>query len=104
MRVSFLERALRPAKRVAQPGELNRTREHAEEEARRKALNDYYRRKNIEFYLRHPSMLQAELAAEHEQAEFLKSRGLEPEPSRIPAQFHRGLKAYRPKAGNTSSD
>ena len=39
-------------------------------------------------------MLALELAAEREKAEFLKSRGLEPEPSRIPKQFHRGLKGY----------
>ena len=36
-------------------------------------------------------------ANEQEKAEFLKSRGLKPEPSQIPEQFHRGLKGYRSK-------
>lgn len=99
MRVSFLERALKPAKKVAKPsGALNRSREQAEEDARDKALKDYYQQKNVEFYLRNPRFLELELAAEREQAEFLRARGLKPEPSRIPEQFHRGLKSYRPKA------
>jgi len=105
MRVGFLERALKPARKVAQAsGEMNQRRADAEEEARRKALNDYYDQKTIEFYLRNPRMLALELAAEREKAEFLKSRGLEPEPSRIPKQFHRGLKGYQPKAAKTTTD
>jgi hypothetical protein len=99
MRVSFLERALKPRlKNPPQLDEANKSRERAEEDARTEALKEYYNQKNIEFYLRNPGFLARELAAECEKAEFLKSRGLKPEPSRIPEQFHRGLKGYRPKA------
>lgn len=98
LRVSFLERALKPVKRgTTQLEELSQARDHAEESARNKALRDYYHQKKVERYLRSPSLLAADLAYEHEVAEFLKSKGLKPEPSRIPEQFHRGLKGYRPK-------
>ena len=98
MRVSFLERALKPAKKAARPPQqLNRTREQAEAVARRAAMSEYYQKSRIEFYLRNPTFLAAELAEEQKVAEYLKSRGLKPEPSSIPAQFHRGLKGYRPK-------
>ena len=94
-RVSFLERALKPAKKAAgNPDLLDRTRVQAKESARREAMSEYYRKRKVEFYLRNPTCLALELAEEQRVAEFLKSRGLEPEPSRIPEQFHRGLKGY----------
>jgi len=94
-RVSFLEGALKPAKKAARnPDLLDRTREQAAEGARRQAMREYYRKSKVEFYLRNPTFLARELAEEQKVAEFLKSRGLAPEPSRIPEQFHRGLKGY----------
>lgn len=97
-RVSFLERALKPAKKAApNPGQLNRTREHAEEAARSEAMREYYRKKWLDLCLRNPDFVARELASEREVADYLKARGLKPEPSRIPEQFHRGLKRYRPK-------
>lgn len=98
MRVRFLERALKPAKRAARhPEQLNQTREQAEAEATRKAISEFNAKKWLDFCLRNPNFVARELAAEREKAEFLKSRGLNPEPSLIPEQFHRGLKGYRPK-------
>lgn len=98
MRVSFLERVLKPARLAALlPDDLNEKRERAEEEARRKAMLEFYRRRKIERYLRNPSSLAADLAYEKEIADYLKSRGLKPPPSNIPEQFHRGLKKYRLK-------
>jgi len=101
MRVGFLERALRPAKKRSGTDELNRSREHAECDARHKAMMEYYEQKTNEYYLRNPEDLARDLAREQEKADFLRSRGLKPEPSSIPAQFHRGLKGYQPKAPRT---
>jgi len=82
MRVGFLERALKPAKKTERyTGVLNNTRERAEAEARSKALSEYFERKKVERYLRHPEWLTADFAFEREINEYLKSRGLKPEPS-----------------------
>jgi len=98
MRVRFLERALKPAKRAAgHPEQLNQAREQAEAEAIREAMSEFNGKKWLDFCLRNPNFVARELAAEREKAEFLRSRGLNPEPSLIPEQFHRGLKCYRPK-------
>ena len=98
MRVRFLERALKPQKRASpNPEQLNQTREQAEAAAVRKAMSEFHAKKWLDFCLRNPDFVARELAAEREKAEFLRSRGLNPEPSRIPEQFHRGLKCYRPK-------
>ena len=90
-RVTWLERAIKPATKPIFP-DVNRTRDEAEREARHEALMEYYRKWNIEFYKRNPSWLAREIAEEHERNEFLRSRGLKPEPSRIPAEV-------RPKKG-----
>jgi len=103
MRVRFLEHALKPA--VKQPSEaerLNRSRERAEENARVDAMLQYYHQKKIEYYLRHPDVLATDLAHEREVADYLRERGITPEPSRIPAQFHRGLKKYQPTPKTTN--
>lgn len=98
MRVRFLERALKPAKRAARlPDQLNQAREQAEAEATRKAVSEFNAKKWLDFCLRNPNFVARELEAEREKADFLRSRGLKPEPSRIPEQFHRGLKGYRSK-------
>ncbi len=101
MRVRFLERALKPAKRAAQhPEQLNQAREQAEAEATRTAMTEFNGKKWLDFCLRNPAFVARQLAAEREKAEFLRSRGLNPEPSLIPEQFHRGLKGYRPKTAD----
>ena len=98
MRVGFLERALKPAKKRASTDDLNRSRKDAEFDARYKALMEYYKQKKIEYYLRNPQDLAKDLARERELADFLRARGLKPDPSSIPEQFRRGLKKYGPKA------
>lgn len=98
-RVSFLERALKPAKKAARdPRELDRTREQAEQRAQTQALHEYLLQRKIKRYLENPKWLAADLASEREFNDFLRSKGLKPMPSDIPEQFHRGLKKYRPKA------
>ncbi len=84
-RVTWLERAIKPAKKPIFP-DVNRARDHAEEEARHEALMEYYRKWNIEFYKRNPDWLARERAEERKRNEFLRSRGLKPEPSSIPAE------------------
>ena len=91
-RVGALERVLRHEK------------PDSESEARRKALAESYKQEEIQLYLRNPGFLKAAIESETGRNAFLKSRGLKPEPSSIPEQFRRGLKAYRPKAAGTSSD
>ena len=57
MRVVFLERALKPARKTERyPGVLNDTRERAEAEARNKALLEISKKK-VERYLRDPKRL-----------------------------------------------
>jgi hypothetical protein len=98
MRVRFLERALKPAKgATTKPEQLNQAREQAEADATRKAVSEFNRKKWLDFCLRNPTFVARQLAAEREKADFLRSRGLKPEPSLIPEQFHRGLKGYRPE-------
>ena len=98
MRVSFLERALKPAKKRTSVDELGRARNSAERDAVRAALSDYYEQERIKRFLRDPSLLELAFKLEQEEADFLRSRGLEPRPSQIPDQFQKGLKAYRPDA------
>ena len=72
MRVGFLERALKPAKKRASTDDLNRSRKDAEFDARHKALMDYYKQKKIEYYLRNPEVLAKDLALERELADFFR--------------------------------
>jgi len=99
-RVTVLERALKTRFTIRVPN-LPSNRERAEQEARRNAMSEFYRRRKTERYLRNPSLLAADLAYEKEVADYLRSKGLKPEPSQIPEQFRRGLKKYRPKAPRT---
>ena len=84
-RVTWLERALKPAKKPISP-DVNIARDHAEQSARDEALMEYYREWNIAFYKRHPDWLERERAEERNRNAFLRSRGIEPEPSRIPEE------------------
>lgn len=103
-RVGFLERALRVAAREPRSlPALAGKRADAEDDARRKALADYYKQREIQYYLRNPNYLQIVIQNENERNEFLKARGLAPEASSIPPQFRRGLKKYQPTAKKPSS-
>jgi hypothetical protein len=62
-RVTWLERAIKPAKKPISP-DLNRARDQAEEKARYEALMEFYRKRNIEFYKRNPNWLASEIAQE----------------------------------------
>ena len=102
IRIGLLERALKRAKRDAgSAGELLARQDDSEAEARRKALAEYYKQREIQLYLRNPEFLKAAIESENARNAFLKSRGLKPEPSSIPEQFRRGLKRYQPKAPRT---
>jgi hypothetical protein len=97
-RVGLLERALEKAK--DQPASLSaiaKSRDDSEREAKRKALSEYYKQREIERYLRNPGWLRAVVELENDRNAFLTSRGFAPEPSDIPEQFRRGLKKYGPK-------
>ena len=104
MRVTFLERALKPAKKAASAEALSRKRDWAEQAAVSAALSEYYEQKKIERYLRDPRLLQMDFELEQEEADFLRSRGLEPRPSRIPEEFQKGLKAYRRKPNRRAAE
>lgn len=84
-RVTWLERAIKPVKKPISP-DLNLARDQAEENTRHEALMQFYRQRNIEFYKRNPNWLKLEIAQEREKNEFLRARGLKPEPSKIPAE------------------
>jgi hypothetical protein len=84
-RVTWLERAINPARKPVSP-EVNRARDNAEEASRHEALMEYYRQRNVEFYKRHPDWLERERAQEREKNAFLRSRGFKPEPSNLPAE------------------
>jgi hypothetical protein len=96
MRVSFLERAIKPAKKNSSVEVLNNNRNSAEQDAVHAAIMEYYEQERIKRYLRDPMSLRMDLECEQEEANFLRSRGLTPRPSRIPEQFQQGLKKYRP--------
>lgn len=102
MRVSFLERALKPAKKTKGVEELARRRDSAEQDAVHSALKEYYEQERIKRYLENPWLLEVEFESEQKEADFLRSRGLQPRPSRIPKEFQKGLRAYRPKPGGSS--
>lgn len=104
MRVSFLERALKPAKKTASVDALRQKRDSAERDAVCAALDEYHKQYEIDRYLRDPRLLEIAFRHEQEEADFLRSRGLKPRPSRIPEQFQKGLKAYRPKSGRLKAD
>ncbi len=58
MRVSFLERALKPAKKAARhPEQLNQDSRTGRSEATRKAMSEYHRKKWLDFYLRNPNFV-----------------------------------------------
>ena len=96
-RVTWLERAIRPAKKPVSP-EMNRARDRAEEQARHAAIMEYYRKWKIEFYKSHPDWLKQDKAREDEVNAFLRSRGFKPEPSAIPAEARQKTRRGKPSA------
>lgn len=95
MRVKFLERALTPAKEPIPTSSVRRKRDEAEADARRAALRDYYQRHEIRYYRRNPNFLEIAVKSEQQQADFMRSRGLKPEPSRIPKELRGDVAAIR---------
>ena len=90
-RVKWLEAALKPrrGKPAVDRSSVGSRRETAQREARHKALSDYYAKSHEDLLRRNPWMLKSELESEREVNEFLKSRGFEPNPSRIPKSLRR---------------
>ena|SRR5690349_5284970 len=93
-RVSFLERALRNARR--EPSQLSaiaKRRDDAEIDATNKALNEYHERRRIEQYRESSWLLAIEQRLENERNDCLLSKGLKPEPSSIPKEVRRQAQA-----------
>jgi hypothetical protein len=84
-RVTLLEQALRQASgEAARPRTTAINRERAEEQARHEALMEYYSEQDAAFLGRNPTFLALQQKSEDDRNAFLRSRGLSPEPSRIP--------------------
>ena len=97
-RVAFLERALKRAKQVPRSlSTLARKRDESEHEARRKAHAEFFKQREIERYLNNPEWLRIAIESENEMNEFLKARGLEPDPSSIPEDVRRVMKKSQRK-------
>ena len=98
MRVGFLERALRHAKQEPRSlPTLARKRDGSEREARRKAHAEFFKQREIQRYLNNPDWLRIAIESENEMNEFLKARGLEPDPSSIPEEVRRVMKKSQRK-------
>lgn len=99
-RVSFLERALRKARQ--KPAELPviaARRDQAEADERRQALKEYNQRSTLELYKRSPWLLEGQQRSEDERNDFLRSRGLTPEPTQIPPELRRRARSLVDSAG-----
>ncbi len=68
-------------------------RDRAEQDARHAALKDYNQRRRVESLRRSPWLLEIEQRLEDERNEFLKSRGLPPDPTDIPKELRRKARA-----------
>jgi hypothetical protein len=97
MRVKFLERALTPAKEPVPTGSVRRKRDEAEADARHAALRDYYQEHEIRYYRRNPTFLEIAVKSEQQQADFMRARGLKPDPSQIPKELRGEVAAIRRK-------
>ena len=85
-RVTWLERALRPkpAKAALAGQNAGLSRDLAEAEARRKAIDEFLEEKDRQWYLENPQLLKQRRKRDREINAFLRSRGLKPIPSRLP--------------------
>ena len=102
-RVAVLERASKAAASRRSAALTLLPKQDDVGEARRKALAEYYEQREIERYLKNPDYLRIAIECENDRNEFLKSRGLPPDPSNIPAQFRRGLRGYQPRTKKPAS-
>jgi hypothetical protein len=84
-RVTWLERALKPVKKPIS-ADLAHARDQAEEKARDEAMREFHQWEQIELYKRHPEWVEIAENRERKMNEFLRSRGLQPEPSSIPTE------------------
>ena len=76
--------------------ELSRSRRHAEEDARYKAMTEYYKPKKVEYYLRNTEHLQKTWRMNEKVQIFFGHAELNLSQA-VSEQFHRGLKRYRQK-------
>lgn len=92
--MSFLERALRHVREPrSQLPVVSKSRDQAEVDAHNAALKDYYAQQENARYKRDPWFLEIEQRTEDDRNDFLHSRGLKPEPTRIPKEFRRQARA-----------
>jgi len=89
-RVRFLEHALRDARQI--PSRLHtiaERRDRAEQNARDEAFKELDRQEKLEMYRKTPGLADRMREIEHRRNAFLKSRGLKPEPTRIPKELRK---------------
>src|SRR5690349_6859493 len=88
-RVGYLERALRPTRKKPSRIELSERRDQAEKDDRHQALKEYHAQARIRGLTENQLVLQIEQVNEDERNAFLRSRGLAPEPSKIPKELRK---------------
>jgi hypothetical protein len=88
-RVSYLERALRPARQKASREDLADRLDHAKEDARSQALKEYYAQRRLKGLGQNDLLLEIEQVNLDERNAFLRSRGLPPERSQIPKELRK---------------
>jgi hypothetical protein len=76
---------------------VRRKRDEAEADARHAALRDYYQEHEIRYYRRNPTFLEIAVKSEQQQADFMRARGLKPDPSQIPKELRGEVAAIRRK-------
>ena len=107
-RVLWLESALRPKNSDANRVDLaaaGRQRDVAERQAKSRALDEYFKAKEVDRFTKDPWLREIRLGIEKERDDFLKSRGFKPEPSSVPKelrQLSRRVSPKRRKAGSES--
>lgn len=93
-RVMFLEMALRKARqKPSQLPAIAERRDRADDSARRSALNEYYAQRRIQRFRENPWLLESEQQSEDDRNGFLRSRGLQPDPTEIPKEFRKQARA-----------
>jgi hypothetical protein len=94
-RVTWLEQALRPkkARAAARQGNVDLSRQIAEQQARSKAINEFFDQKARQRYREFPHMLEDRRKFDREINEFLEARGLAPIKSDIPKGLGRVKKS-----------
>ena len=90
-RVSWLEAALKPKPSKPPVDRLwaNFERGMAESKARSDAMSEYYKKQREDRWRENPSSLRNANEIERSENEFLKSKGLKPNPSWIPKELRK---------------